>query len=231
MRRPRRAARYIGTWILVSFLAGTLAGMLLMAGFRDTSPLTRDQPTMTAAPSVPAIDAVTAENRSPVMKAAPPVAAGPRPNLEDAIEELRDRELKVPVDGVSRKLLRDSFDEARDKIREHEAIDILAPRGTPVVAVEDGTIVKFFTSVRGGLTIYQFDESQTFCYYYAHLEGYAAGLSEGARVKEGQTIGYVGTSGNAPDNTPHLHFAIFLLTDKKQWWQGTAINPYEVWTK
>jgi murein DD-endopeptidase MepM/ murein hydrolase activator NlpD len=205
--------------------------MLLMAGFGDTSPLTRDEATMAAAPTVPVVDAATAGNISPVLRAAPPAATDARPSLEDAIEELRDRDLKVPVQGVSQEMLRDSFDEARDRIREHEAIDILAPRRTPVLAVDDGTVVKFFTSVRGGLTIYQFDESQTFCYYYAHLEGYASGLSEGARVKRGETIGYVGTSGNAPENTPHLHFAIFLLTDKKQWWQGTAINPFEVWKK
>ena len=126
-------------------------------------------------------------------------------------------------------MLRDSFAETRAKDREHEAIDILAPRRTPVLAVDAGTIVKFFTSVRGGLTIYQFDESQTYAYYYAHLDGSAPGLTEGAHVKRGDTIGYVGTSGNAPPNTPHLHFQIFVLTDQKQWWKGTPINPYDVW--
>jgi murein DD-endopeptidase MepM/ murein hydrolase activator NlpD len=124
-----------------------------------------------------------------------------------------------------------SFEEARDRVREHEAIDILAPRGTPVLAVEAGTIEKFFTSVRGGLTIYQFDPTRTYCYYYAHLDRYRAGLKEGDRVERGQIIGYVGTSGNAPESTPHLHFAVLLLTDRKQWWDGTAINPYDVWQR
>jgi murein DD-endopeptidase MepM/ murein hydrolase activator NlpD len=211
--------------MLASFLAGTLAGMLLMAGFRETSPLNRAPTTATV------VDDAKPADIQPVLRAAPAVPPAAQPSIDDAIDDLRDRDLRVPVDGVTRKMLRDSFDEARDKIREHEAIDILAPRRTPVLAVEDGTIVKFFTSQRGGLTIYQFDESQTYCYYYAHLDGYAAGLSEGDRVKQGQTIGFVGTSGNAPPNTPHLHFAIFLLTEKKQWWQGTPVNPYDVWKK
>ncbi len=238
-RRSARPSRLLGLWILASFLAGTLAGMVLMAGFRDTSPLNRDARAMTvierAAPAESAKPSETAAPAAvqPVLKAPPPsVASASQPDeddIEDAIDDLRDRDPLVPVSGVTRKMLRDSFAETRDRIREHEAIDILAPRRTPVVAVEDGTIVKFFTSVRGGLTIYQFDESRTYCYYYAHLDGYVAGLSEGDRVKQGQAIGFVGTTGNAPDNTPHLHFAIFLLTDTKQWWQGTALNPYKVW--
>ncbi len=238
-RRSARPSRLLGLWILASFLAGTLAGMVLMAGFRDTSPLNRDARAVTVIESAtPAESAKPSETAAPaavqpVLKAPPPsVASASQPDeddIEDAIDDLRDRDLLVPVSGVTRKMLRDSFAETRDKIREHEAIDILALRRTPVIAVDDGTIVKFFTSVRGGLTIYQFDESQSYCYYYAHLDGYASGLSEGDQVKQGQVIGFVGTTGNAPDNTPHLHFAIFLLTDKKEWWQGTAINPYEVW--
>ena len=105
---------------------------------------------------------------------------------------------------------------------------MLAPRNTPVLAVEDGTVAKLFLSKAGGLTIYQFDPTSTYAYYYAHLERYEAGLSEGDRVKRGQRIGFVGTSGNAPPNTPHLHFAIFVLTDKKRWWDGRAVDPYVV---
>jgi peptidoglycan LD-endopeptidase LytH len=233
MRRSAKPSRLFGLWILLSFLAGTLAGMVLMAGFRDTSPLNRNVPRVTVVESANPAERAASAALQPVLKAPPPpVASQPdAEDIEDAIDDLRDRDLLVPVSGITSKMLRDSFDEARDKIREHEAIDILATRRTPVIAVEDGTIVKFFTSVRGGLTIYQFDESQTYCYYYAHLDGYASGLSEGDRVEQGQTIGYVGTTGNAPPDTPHLHFAIFLLTDKKEWWQGTAINPYEVWKK
>jgi hypothetical protein len=93
---------------------------------------------------------------------------------------------------------------------------------------DDGRVAKLFLSKPGGLTIYQFDPTSTYAYYYAHLERYADGLKDGDRVERGDVIGYVGTSGNAPPDTPHLHFAIFKLTDAKRWWQGVAIDPYPV---
>ena len=99
---------------------------------------------------------------------------------------------------------------------------------TPVIAVEAGIIARLFNSKAGGITIYQFDPTTTYAYYYAHLERYAPGLEEGATVSRGQVIGYVGTSGNAPENTPHLHFAIFVLNEDKHWWQGTPIDPFTV---
>ncbi len=110
----------------------------------------------------------------------------------------------------------------------HEAIDILAPRNTPVLAVEDGTIERLWYSDNGGNTIYQFDPSRTYAYYYAHLQNYAGGLKEGQSVRKGEIIGYVGSSGNAPPDTPHLHFTIFKLTPSKHWWEGTAVNPYPI---
>jgi len=110
--------------------------------------------------------------------------------------------------------------------RGHEAVDILAPRHTPVHAVENGTIAKLFNSKAGGITIYQFDPDGEFCYYYAHLQRYADNLHEGDAVAQGQVLGYVGTTGNAPPNTPHLHFAVFELGDDRRWWKGTAIDPY-----
>jgi murein DD-endopeptidase MepM/ murein hydrolase activator NlpD len=146
----------------------------------------------------------------------------------DPIADLRRRRLVLPVDGYDRAHLRSSFDEARGTNRKHEALDLLAPRNTPVFAVEDGSVARLFTSNAGGLTIYQFDPTTTYVYYYAHLERYAAGIRDGTPVRRGQLIGYVGTSGNAPENTPHLHFAIFRLTDKKQWWDGVPVDPYEV---
>jgi murein DD-endopeptidase MepM/ murein hydrolase activator NlpD len=133
----------------------------------------------------------------------------------------------MPVDGVKPDQLTRQFSDARGG-RLHEAIDILAPRNTSVRAVEDGTIARLFFSKAGGITVYQFDPSRTFCYYYAHLERYADGLKEGQTVSKGQVLGYVGTSGNAPKNTPHLHFAIFRLTAEKRWWEGTPIDPYDV---
>ena len=151
----------------------------------------------------------------------PAIAANP-------IEDLRRRNLMLPVLGIRKEDLRSNFDEMRGGSRRHEAIDILAPRNTPVFAVEDGEIARLFLSAAGGITIYQFDPTESYVYYYAHLEKYAPGLEEGDDVKRGDIIGYVGTTGNAPRNTPHLHFAIFKMTDEKKWWQGTAIDPYSV---
>ncbi len=165
-----------------------------------------------------------------------PVALPEPPATPDApavmraepVADLVDRRLEVPVLGVRRDELRGMFDEGRSDSRRHEAIDILAPTGTPVVAVEDGTIAKLFLSDAGGITIYQFDPTGRYSYYYAHLDGYAPGLKDGDEVRRGQIIGYVGVTGNAPKNTPHLHFAIFELTETKRWWQGTAIDPFPI---
>jgi murein DD-endopeptidase MepM/ murein hydrolase activator NlpD len=136
--------------------------------------------------------------------------------------------LLLPVAGVDPSALHQNFDEARGDGRRHEALDILAPRGTEVRAALDGRIVKLFTSARGGLTIYQFDPDEEYCFYYAHLDSYVPDLAEGQSVVRGQTIGYVGTTGNAPPGTPHLHFAIFKLGAEKRWWEGTAIDPFPV---
>jgi murein DD-endopeptidase MepM/ murein hydrolase activator NlpD len=104
----------------------------------------------------------------------------------------------------------------------------MAPRRTPVVAAQNGRIEKLFTSKAGGLTIYQFDPSETFSYYYAHLDGYAPGLHEGQTVQRGEVLAYVGSTGNASADAPHLHFAIFRLTPERRWWKGEPINPYPV---
>jgi len=165
---------------------------------------------------------------APALPVTPPAGKDPMPAMSSAELELRNRKLDLPVKGAARSDLRDSFNDARDGARAHEAIDMLAPRNTPVLAVEDGKIVKLFLSKAGGITIYQFDPSSRFVYYYAHLEKYAAGLAEGNNVLRGQVIGYVGTSGNAPKDTPHLHFAIFQLDEKKQWWKGTPLDPYPI---
>lgn len=160
----------------------------------------------------------------PLPQPPPPAPLGPG----GWVAELIARDLLVPVAGVTRPNLDDSFKDARGGGRSHEAIDILAPRNTPVLAVEDGTIAKLFTSVPGGLTIYQFDSAGRYCYYYAHLESYARGLRQGNRVRRGEVIGFVGTSGNAPRDTPHLHFAIYRLGPDQRWWEGDAINPFPV---
>ena len=161
----------------------------------------------------------------------PPIGAvrasvAPATTVDNEIAALlASRHLIIPIAGMSRAKLRDTFDERRG-VSAHEAIDIAAPRGTPVLAVGDGRIVKLFESVPGGHTVYQFDPDEKFAYYYAHLDAYAADLREGMQVKRGDVLGYVGTSGNAPPAAPHLHFAIFRLGPERHWWQGEAVNPY-----
>lgn len=135
-------------------------------------------------------------------------------------------QLLIPVDGVSAGQLNDTFDETRGAARRHEAIDILAPKGTKVFAVADGKVAKLFNSKPGGLTVYQFDKNDKMEYYYAHLDRYAEQIKEGSTLKRGDLVGYVGTTGNANFATPHLHFAIFELGPEKRWWQGQAVNPY-----
>ena len=141
-------------------------------------------------------------------------------SAEDALPALL-----VPVAGVPPSALRDTFAEGRPGHR-HEAIDIAASRGTAGLAATDGTLVKLFTSKPGGLTIYQFDRAKVFGYYYAHLDRYAAGVKEGMALRRGDVIGYVGTTGNAPPDAPHLHFAVFRLGPEKRWWQGEAVDPH-----
>lgn len=134
----------------------------------------------------------------------------------------------LPVVGVDPGSLQDTFNQTRGTNRRHEATDILAPRGTPVVAFDDGVVRKLFESKQGGLTAYQFDRDEAYCYYYAHLDRYAEGLKEGKFLRRGDRIGDVGATGNAPMGTPHLHFAIFRLGPEKRWWQGIPINPYPI---
>ena len=146
-------------------------------------------------------------------------------DVEAAKRALAARSLQFPVKGQEA-ALRDNFHERRGNVP-HEALDIMAPRGTPVVAVDDGTIAKLFTSKPGGLTIYQYDPAGKLAYYYAHLDRYAPGIKQGDRVKRGQVVGYVGSTGNARADAPHLHFTVYALPPGKQWWRGVAINPYE----
>jgi peptidoglycan LD-endopeptidase LytH len=162
--------------------------------------------------------------------APPPGGTAAPPALAYDVDALGRRHLLLPVQGLRREQLRDSFAERRGG-HVHEALDIMAARNTPVMAVEDGRLAKLFVSAQGGNTIYQFDPSETYAYYYAHLERYADGLHEGDQLRRGQVIGYVGTSGNAPPESPHLHFAIFRLTADKHWWQGTPLDPYLVLTE
>lgn len=161
-----------------------------------------------------------------------PDAPTPGTPANDPVAELRRRDLRVPIDGADVATLQGGFGERRDSGgRRHEAVDILAPRHTPIHAVDNGTVLRLLEHEDGGTTIYQLDPVGRFCYYYAHLERYANGLREGQAIAKGQIIGYVGTTGNAPPNTPHLHFAIFELAPDRKWWEGAPLDPYEVFRR
>jgi murein DD-endopeptidase MepM/ murein hydrolase activator NlpD len=140
-----------------------------------------------------------------------------------------DSPLKIgpPLDSLKTTELHDSFNEIHHGHR-HEAIDIMRPRGTPVLSVTDGIIRKVFISRSGGLTIYEFDREGAYCFYYAHLDHYADSIREGMIVARGDVIGYVGTTGDALPDAPQLHFAIFKLGPDKRWWKGEAIDPYPI---
>ena len=183
------------------------------------------------APVIPPPPAVTPRPQTPASGTPPPatnspVTTSPTPAAPSAGSGDLAERLLIPVQGIAARQLQNTYDDARSEGRVHEAIDIMAARGTPVLAVEDGKVVKLFQSAKGGITLYQFDPSETFCYYYAHLDRYAGGIKEGDLVHRGQVIGYVGSTGNASPDGPHLHFAIFRLGPEKQWWKGEALNPY-----
>ena len=153
---------------------------------------------------------------------APPKAAANEMRIEGPAPEFN---LQFPLPHYRREDVHDTF-HARRGEGEHEAIDLLAPKGTPVFAVDNGRITKLFLSKPGGITIYQFNPEETHCYYYAHLDGYTEDLKVGDKVRRGDIIAFVGNTGNAGP-VPHLHFAIFKLGPEKRWWQGLAVNPYQ----
>jgi len=141
-------------------------------------------------------------------------------------ESLMERGLMVPVEGVSPEKVPDTYSQARDGgARTHQAVDILAKRGTPVLSADSGTILRLTKSTLGGITIHATDPARRFVFYYAHLDGYAEGLREGKAVAQGEVIGYVGTTGNAPKNTPHLHFQVMRYVDARTWWGGPPLDP------
>jgi peptidoglycan LD-endopeptidase LytH len=214
----------LGCALLACFCAGALADGLLRMKYVRSEPGVRNVGAvrLSAEPGAAAV----ARLRPDATRTAS-ASGGPPAVVAATTGALPAGRLRVPIDGVDVEALKGGFEERRGQ-RPHEAIDILAPRHTPVLAVESGTIAKLFVSNAGGITIYQFDPSGRLAYYYAHLEKYADGLHEGQAVAQGDVIGYVGTTGNAPPGTPHLHFAIFELDDTRRWWKGKAIDPYWV---
>jgi peptidoglycan LD-endopeptidase LytH len=238
--RTHDALRQLAAAAGIGFVAGfcTLAMLIWyfgnFVGLRpQVSGMTAHAAMESAGPAAPPLHppeppAATAPDPTGTRGNMPPPPAVESTIGAEPLALLRNRRLTIPVEGVERSALIRSYADARSGGRQHEAIDILAPRNTPVRAVEAGTIAKLFTSRYGGLTIYQFDPDQKFIYYYAHLERYGPDLKEGLEVRRGQVIGYVGTSGNAPPNTPHLHFAIFRAQEPPRWWEGMPLDPYDV---
>ncbi|KGE51284.1 M23 family metallopeptidase [Xanthomonas axonopodis pv. vasculorum] len=229
--------------LLMTLVVGVLLGAAGYWWLERTAPEAKVEPSSGAAPiaadrnaasaapvaaSAPAAATAPMFASAPVADAAPasmPVATNPAQSPDTAPQ---GSGLLIPVQGIGAGQLQDTFTDARSEGRVHDAIDILAPTGTPVVAVADGMVEKLFTSERGGLTVYQFEPGGKYCYYYAHLERYADGLAEKQSIKRGQVIGYVGSTGNANPAAPHLHFEIHRLGPEKQWWKGEALNPYPV---
>ena len=222
---------------------GAVALILLVAACSREQPRTvvLDPATGRPAASAPRAPAAAIEAAAPVrsrpVPPAPPAptaalrapstadVAAPLPSGDDGAALLAARRPIVPVEGIAPQALQDNYGQVRG-MRKHEAIDIMAPRGTRVVAVDDGKLVKLFRSIPGGITAYQFDPEGRLTYYYAHLDRYADGLKEGLELRRGDLIGYVGSTGNAAADAPHLHFAVFRLGPERQWWKGTPINPY-----
>jgi murein DD-endopeptidase MepM/ murein hydrolase activator NlpD len=161
-----------------------------------------------------------------------PEIGTPSPKLADA-DYSRALKMMVPVAGTNPERLQNTFTGRRgdNGEREHLAIDILAPKGTPIVAAVDGEILRVSSNALGGKTIYATDRARRFVYYYAHLDRYAGRTKVGAQVKQGTVIGYVGTTGNAPKNVPHLHFQVMRMVAGRQWWEGPPVNPYGLFAR
>jgi murein DD-endopeptidase MepM/ murein hydrolase activator NlpD len=216
-RRERRRSWRTAGAVLGGFVLGAGTVLLVLWLYSGDTP---PAPPVTVTPAPTASPAPAPPSPRPE---APPSTGT---SIPPAATDLDERTLVIPVAGIRPDQLQDTFDDPRSGERVHEAMDILAPRNTPVVAVEGGRIAKLFTSKLGGLTIYQFDSSESYAYYYAHLEAYAPGLREGDTVRQGDLLGYVGTTGNVGPDNPHLHFAVFVLGPEKRWWEGTPVNPY-----
>lgn len=199
--------------------ASAAVALLLAACGRGLTPLAPAPTPVTREPAVPRVP------RDETARVTP-MHAGPRSSgvSDDDLAALWERQLVVPVDGVRREALRDTYVAARSG-GIHGALDILAPRGTPVLSADDGTIGRLADGPIGGIAIYATDPDAHFVYYYAHLDRLRSGLAVGDRVAKGDVIGYVGTTGNAPRDTPHLHFQVMKRAAARAWWSGPPINP------
>jgi murein DD-endopeptidase MepM/ murein hydrolase activator NlpD len=246
MTRAGRTPR-ARVWPLLAILASFCAGVIVDGYLRTYGPPLparyRSDPDAQSDVDAPSAGraASGSSTTTPAVSAAPRTttasASAPAPSARvnapvATIGNIASTKPRVPIDGANVATWKGGFDERRGGgSRGHEAVDILAPRNTPVHAAENGSIAKIFESKQGGHTVYEYSADGRLIYYYAHLERYADGLHEGQTIAKGDVIGYVGTSGNAPPNTPHLHFAVFELGPEKQWWKGRPIDPYLVFTQ
>lgn len=226
-------------WIL-TFIGGTLLGAIALFIYlrkvgSEAPPPVAVPPAVTAPaapaaapaaalPGAPDVPTDLTEADLPVRPAASEVPAIAK--VDGVSSSAPAGKLMIPVEGIKLSDLSDNYNQPRGGDRTHEALDIMAPKGTKVFATADGKVAKLFNSKQGGLTVYQFDPTETYAYYYAHLDRYAEGIKEGDVLKRGDLVGYVGVTGNSDPNGPHLHFAVFELTPEKQWWKGTPVNPY-----
>jgi len=207
---------------------GPAASPVSTRGVRDGDGTAADAPAASTAPAPPSaatppappvVSPAAAVDTAPAGDAAAAAPAAARVDLPRGV-------LLVPVRGVKPGQLSDTYSQARGQGRRHDAIDIPAPRGTPVLATADGTVLKLFRSDRGGITLYELAPDRRTIYYYAHLDRYAAGMAESRALRQGEVIGYVGDSGNAGAGNYHLHFEITSTTDPRRYWAGTPQNPY-----
>jgi murein DD-endopeptidase MepM/ murein hydrolase activator NlpD len=226
--------------VILALTAVMLASILWILKYRSNSRAIetyRPSPIPTSSPSGGTIATSPAEETSPPTAPSPEStgAASPLASPEETPETATPAQdssfvgrlnLIVPVAGVRPDQLIDTFNDARSEGRVHDAIDIPAPAGTPVLAAADGEIIKLFPSEKGGITIYQLSTDKKLVFYYAHLQRYAEGIAVGNHVHQGDVIAYVGDTGNAGVGNYHLHFSISIVADPKRYWEGTNINPY-----
>jgi murein DD-endopeptidase MepM/ murein hydrolase activator NlpD len=227
-RRLKLLTRRVILIILAAFWLATIFGFLVLLvsqqdhKYQSVPPPGSEPPASAPSPPPKSPDRIASlhtENPTPEGET--------ESTVSDAdLNYLASRNLLIPVAGVTANQLRDSFNQARSGARPHRALDIMAPQGTPVLATSDGVVLKLYQSANGGITLYQLDSSNRYAFYYAHLMRYADDIAEGKRLMRGDTLGYVGDTGNAGTGNFHLHFAISKLGSPRRWSGGEPINPY-----
>lgn len=246
MIKSPRVRVFLGLVLILTLLVIVVAFLQRRSGYYSAIPVLSPTPTPeTSATSTPepALGSPSQSESTPSPTASPSLAS-PSPTLTPSAENTPSPTLPIPpigfvgtlnliipVSGVKPEQLHDTFADSRSEGRVHDAIDIPAPAGTPVLAAADGQIVKLFQSERGGTTIYELSTNKKLIFYYAHLQSYAEGVFEGKFVRQGEVIAFVGDTGNAGPGNYHLHFSIMAISDPKRYWEGVNINPYPLLQK